>query len=177
MSDDVILDINGVNKAFPNVKALSDLSLQVRRGEVMAFVGENGAGKSTLLKILSGDYRADSGSVTLEGTDISRVDPLGARKAGFRLVRQEPEIVPHITAAENIFVGEYPLRGRGVVDFRAMRARTEERHLSHDPNYVAYALWMNDHGIFRALGRKIPFFRYRAPAGWEALPNPYEGIK
>ncbi len=71
MSND-ILEINGVSKAFPNVRALSNLSLSVGRGEVVTFVGENGAGKSTLLKILSGDYRADTGTVILDGEDISQ---------------------------------------------------------------------------------------------------------
>jgi L-arabinose transport system ATP-binding protein len=120
-----LLEIRDVNKAFPNVRALSDLSLTVERGEVVAFVGENGAGKSTLLKILSGDYRADSGTITLDGEDISHVDPLAAREAGFRVVRQEPEIVPYVTAAENIFLGEAPRRG-AVIDFAAMRRQTAE---------------------------------------------------
>jgi L-arabinose transport system ATP-binding protein len=118
-----ILEIIGVSKAFPNVRALSNLSLSVGRGEVVAFVGENGAGKSTLLKILSGDYRSDTGTITLDGQDISSVDPRGARQAGLRLVRQEPEIVPHVTAAENIFLGELPRRG-SVVDVGAMRQNT-----------------------------------------------------
>ena len=120
-----ILEISGVSKAFPNVRALSNLSLSVERGEVVAFVGENGAGKSTLLKILSGDYRADSGTVVLDGQDISHVDPKEAREAGLRVVRQEPEIVPHVTAAENIYLGEFPRRGN-VVDFREMRRRTAD---------------------------------------------------
>jgi L-arabinose transport system ATP-binding protein len=123
--NNAILEIAGVSKAFPNVRALSNLSLSVGRGEVVAFVGENGAGKSTLLKILSGDYRADTGTITLDGQDISSVDPRGARRAGLRLVRQEPEIVPHVTAAENIFLGELPRRG-GTVDMRAMRRNTVE---------------------------------------------------
>ncbi len=121
MTDTPVLDIRGVGKAFPNVRALSNLSFDVRRGEVMAFVGENGAGKSTLLKILSGDYQLDEGSVLLDGQEVSHASPLAARRAGFRLVRQEPEIVPHVSAAENIFVGELPQRG-GVVDFRQLRA-------------------------------------------------------
>jgi L-arabinose transport system ATP-binding protein len=120
-----ILEISRVSKAFPNVRALSNLSLSVERGEVMAVVGENGAGKSTLLKILSGDYRADVGSVTLDGNDISNADPKVAREAGFRLIRQEPEIVPHITAAENVFLGELPRRG-SIIDFGEMRRRTVE---------------------------------------------------
>ncbi|MDP1730496.1 MAG: sugar ABC transporter ATP-binding protein [Devosia sp.] len=121
MSDTPILEILGVGKAFPNVRALADLSFGVRRGEVMAFVGENGAGKSTLLKILAGDYRLDEGTVLLDGQEVSHVDPSQARKAGFRLVRQEPEIVPHVSAAENIYVGELPQK-RGVVDFEKLRA-------------------------------------------------------
>jgi ABC-type sugar transport system ATPase subunit len=121
MSDTPVLEIRGVGKSFPNVRALANLTFDVRGGEVMAFVGENGAGKSTLLKILSGDYQLDEGSVLLAGQEVSHVSPREARKAGFRLVRQEPEIVPHVSAAENIFVGELPQR-RGVVDFKTLRA-------------------------------------------------------
>ena len=129
MTDTPVVDIRGVGKAFPNVRALADLTFEVRRGEVMAFVGENGAGKSTLLKILSGDYQLDEGKVLLDGEETSHANPREAREAGFRLVRQEPEIVPHISAAENIFVGELPHR-RGVVDFARLhedaRALLEE---------------------------------------------------
>jgi L-arabinose transport system ATP-binding protein len=121
MTETPVVDIRGVGKAFPNVRALADLTFEVRRGEVMAFVGENGAGKSTLLKILSGDYQLDEGKVLLDGEETSHVNPLEARRAGFRLVRQEPEIVPHISAAENIFVGELPHK-RGIVDFDKLHA-------------------------------------------------------
>jgi len=80
MTDTPVVDIRGVGKAFPNVRALSDLTFDVRRGEVMAFVGENGAGKSTLLKILSGDYQLDEGKVLLDGEETSHVNPLEARQ-------------------------------------------------------------------------------------------------
>ncbi len=120
MSDNPVLDIRGVGKSFPGVRALANLTFDVRAGEVMAFVGENGAGKSTLLKILSGDYELDEGTVRLDGREVSHANPREAQRAGFRLVRQEPEIVPHISAAENIFVGELPQK-RGVVDFGALR--------------------------------------------------------
>ncbi|HVG47188.1 MAG TPA: sugar ABC transporter ATP-binding protein [Rubellimicrobium sp.] len=116
-----LLDVAHVGKSFPGVRALADVSLQVAPGEVVALVGENGAGKSTLLKILSGDYRLDEGTVSLGGQEVSHASPLEARHAGFRLVRQEPEIVPDISAAENVFVGEYPRRSLGRVDHRAMR--------------------------------------------------------
>ncbi len=117
-----LLSIKAVGKAFPNVKALTACDIDVLAGEVLAIVGENGAGKSTLLKILCGDYRLDDGSVHLDGRDVSHVTPLEAREAGFRLVRQEPEIVPHVSAAENIFIGEWP--GRGMrIDFPGMMSR------------------------------------------------------
>ncbi len=120
-----ILDIRSVGKSFPGVRALTALSMQVQRGEVVAFVGENGAGKSTLLKILCGDYTLDEGTMQLDGADVSHASPLAARKAGFRLVRQEPEIVPDISVAENIFIGEYPRRAMGRVDFAAMRTQVD----------------------------------------------------
>ncbi len=118
-----LLQVSRVGKAFPGVRALHDVSLAVAAGEVVALVGENGAGKSTLLKILSGNYRLDGGTVALDGTDLSAATPLQARRAGFRVVRQEPEIVPDIAAAENVFVGEYPTAALGRVDHAAMQAR------------------------------------------------------
>jgi len=121
-----ILDVRGVGKSFPGVKALSDVTMTVSKGEVVAFVGENGAGKSTLLKILCGDYQLDEGSVLLDGVEVSHATPLDARNAGFRLVRQEPEIVPDISVIENIFVGEYPHDRFGRVDFALMRWTTNE---------------------------------------------------
>ena len=124
-SEPPILTIDGVSKSFPNVKALTNLELEVRAGEVMAIVGENGAGKSTLLKILSGDYGFEEGVIKLGGVKVNHASPRDARRAGFRLVRQEPEIVPHISVAENIFVGEYPTKNFAV-DFGAMRRKTLE---------------------------------------------------
>ncbi len=90
-------------------------------------MGENGAGKSTLLKILSGDLRLDGGRILLGGAEMSQASPLEARAAGFRLVRQEPEIVPDASAAENVFAGEVPRRSFGRVDHRAMRDAMAER--------------------------------------------------
>lgn len=115
------LSIESVGKSFPGVKALADVSVDLNAGEVVAIVGENGAGKSTLLKILSGDYKLDEGRVLLGEVDLSGASPLEARDAGFRLVRQEPEIVPFTSVLENIFIGEMPRRTGGRVDFAAMR--------------------------------------------------------
>lgn len=121
-----ILRVNGLGKSFPGVKALSNVSMDVHRGEVVAFVGENGAGKSTFLKILCAEYSLDEGDIDLDGVKLNHCTPLGARDAGLRLVRQEPEIVADITVAENIFIGEYPRLSFGRVDFAGMRSTVEE---------------------------------------------------
>ncbi|MDX6573600.1 MAG: L-arabinose transport system ATP-binding protein, partial [Gaiellales bacterium] len=105
------LEIRGITKAFPNVQALTDISLDVHPGEILALMGENGAGKSTLLKILNGDYQPDSGSILLDGQPLSFSNPGDARVAGIRVIYQEPEIIPGVDVAENIYAGELPTRG------------------------------------------------------------------
>lgn len=124
--DSAILDVEGVGKSFPGVKALTDVTMAIGRGEVVAFVGENGAGKSTLLKILCGDYQLDEGIIKLDGVEVSHASPLDARDAGFRLIRQEPEIVPDISVAENIFIGEYLRKSGWRVDFAKMQNTINE---------------------------------------------------
>src|SRR3982074_1983662 len=116
------LEVRGVSKAFPNVQALRDVSLDVRPGEILALLGENGAGKSTLLKIINGDYQPDSGTLSLGGQPVKCTTPRDAQRAGVRVVYQEPEIVPGVAVAENIFLGELPHRGP-VIDFRGLEER------------------------------------------------------
>ncbi len=113
------LEIRGVSKSFPNVQALSDVSLDIRPGEILAFMGENGAGKSTLLKILNGDYSPDAGTLTLDGERLQLSGPRDSHRAGIRVIYQEPEIVPGVGVAENIWVGELPQRA-GFVDRRRL---------------------------------------------------------
>jgi len=120
-----VLEIRNVSKAFPNVQALDDVSLDVQPGEVLAFLGENGAGKSTLLKILSGDYRPDIGTLTIDGEELSFGNPREARAAGIRVIYQEPEIIPGVDVAENIYAGELPRRGP-FIDRRALNQRVDE---------------------------------------------------
>lgn len=125
MTSDNVLHVDNIEKSFPGVRALADFSMAVAPGEVVAVVGENGAGKSTLLKILCGDYHRDGGEVRIAGTEVTHPTPREMRSAGFRLVRQEPEIIPDISVTENIFVGEYPAR-HGRVDFPRMRRDTKD---------------------------------------------------
>jgi ABC-type sugar transport system ATPase subunit len=101
----VVLHAQDIGKKFGPVTALEGVSVELRAGEVTALMGENGAGKSTLLKILTGDYQPDSGSLLLFGEEVTFVEPKHSRQAGLRVIAQEPEIVPHVSVAENIFIG------------------------------------------------------------------------
>ncbi len=107
---DGIIEIRKISKAFPNVQALTDISLDILPGEILAFMGENGAGKSTLLKIINGDYQPDSGTISINGQIVAFSSPRDAHKAGIRVIYQEPEIIPGVDVAENIWVGELPKR-------------------------------------------------------------------
>ncbi|SEF36257.1 L-arabinose transport system ATP-binding protein [Amycolatopsis pretoriensis] len=106
------LAVEGIGKRFSGVTALDDVSLEFRSGEVLALMGENGAGKSTLLRVLSGDQGPDDGRLLLDGTEVTFDTPRAAMAAGVRVIYQEPEIIPHVSVAENVFVGELPAKGR-----------------------------------------------------------------
>jgi ABC-type sugar transport system ATPase subunit len=121
------LSLTAVSKGFDNVQALAAVDLEIAGGEVLALVGENGAGKSTLLRILNGDYRPDVGSLAIDGESVAFGAPGDAHAAGVRVIYQEPEIVPHVNVAENLFVGELPRRGGRVVDIGRLRRDAQEQ--------------------------------------------------
>jgi len=106
------LQMSSISKNFAGVKALSDVSLTVNAGEVLALVGENGAGKSTLLKIMGGTHLPDDGKIEIDGEQLSFADPHAARQRGIRVIHQEPEIIQHVSVAENVFVGGLREPGR-----------------------------------------------------------------
>ncbi len=112
----VVLDMRGISKTFPGVKALDNVNFDLVRGEVHALCGENGAGKSTLIKILCGAYRPDTGSITLEGTPITFHHPAEAQHNGISIIYQEFNLLPDRTIAQNIFLGREPMRGFRVDD-------------------------------------------------------------
>jgi len=107
--DEVVLKMGGICKEFPGVKALEDVSLEVRKGEVHVLLGENGAGKSTLVKVLTGVYKSDSGRIFLKGREIFVKNPREALDIGISMVYQELNLAMHMTVAENIFLGNEPL--------------------------------------------------------------------
>jgi ribose transport system ATP-binding protein len=112
-----ILDMRGIDKSFPGAHALRAVDLTVARGEVMGLVGENGAGKSTLVKILSGAYRRDAGEIRIAGEVVEPESPRHMIEFGVAVIYQEPSLAPHLTAAENIFMGRLPTTRIGLVDW------------------------------------------------------------
>ena len=115
------LEMRGISKTFPGVRALDRVHLQAWGGEVLALMGENGAGKSTLMKILSGAYQADpGGELLIDGIPAAIADPTAARRHGIATIYQELALAPNLTVAENIHLGAEPSRW-GRIDRRAMR--------------------------------------------------------
>src|SRR3954451_19469852 len=126
MSDPLLLDVRGVSKSFPGVKALEDMHLDLRGGAVLALVGENGAGKSTLMKLLSGIYTADQGEFFLNGERYEPASPKHALELGISIIHQEFNLMPDLTVAQNIFIGREP-RGAGFFTTeRRLNARARE---------------------------------------------------
>ena len=109
-----LLRMEGIYKSFPGVQALSDARFELRSGEVHALVGENGAGKSTLMKILGGIYHKDAGHIILEGNEVEITSPGMAQHLGISIIHQELNLMPHLTVAQNIFIGREP---RGKIPF------------------------------------------------------------
>ena len=114
VSDPPLLQMRGICKRFPGVVALDDVSFELERGEVHVLLGENGAGKSTLMKILSGACARDLGEILIDGQAVALESPREAQARGISTIYQEFNLVPHLSAAENIYLGREPLRGAGV---------------------------------------------------------------
>jgi len=119
------LRIERLAKSFPGVRALDDVSLSVRPGEIHALIGENGAGKSTLMKILAGIHPKDSGTIELDGASIDPRTPREAQALGISTVHQELSLAPNLTVAENIFVRREPTRW-DLIRWRELRRRADE---------------------------------------------------
>jgi ABC-type sugar transport system ATPase subunit len=112
--------MNHIKKEFPGVQALKDVSIQLRAGEVHALLGENGAGKSTLIKVLGGIYSADGGDIRIDGRPVAIGSVQDAHRNGISVIHQELVLVPHMTVAENIYLGREPVKAGRVVDYRKM---------------------------------------------------------
>ena len=109
----VLIQARRLDKSFPGVRALQDVSFELRAGEVHALMGENGAGKSTLMKILSGVYTKDGGEILLDGQAIDIKGPAQANALGICIIHQELHLMPHLTAAQNVYIGREPRKFGG----------------------------------------------------------------
>ncbi|KAI3489142.1 hypothetical protein L1887_46185 [Cichorium endivia] len=108
---DPYLSFRGIGKTFPGVNALTDISFDCYAGQVHALMGENGAGKSTLLKILSGNYAPTTGTLAIRGEEVAFADTTAALNAGVAIIYQELHLIPEMTVAENIYLGQLPHKG------------------------------------------------------------------
>lgn len=118
------LELRDVSKAFPGVKALERVSLDVEAGEIHALLGENGAGKSTLGKIIAGVYSRDAGEIALDGRPLGDIDEAEAGRLGIGIVHQEGSLVRTLSIADNVFAGRQPVRSFGRVDVASMVGRS-----------------------------------------------------
>lgn len=155
-----LLSIEHINKSFPGVRALNDVSLTFHSGEVHALLGENGAGKSTLIKVLTGIYAKDSGDITLDGRTVQIKNSLDAQSNGIRTVYQEINLIPTMTVAENLTLLDQPRR-LGMISWRSAESRAKEMlarvGLDIDPNslLVSHSIAVQQMvAIARALGSK-----------------------
>jgi ribose transport system ATP-binding protein len=136
--DDVILKMEEITKTFPGVRALDNARFELREGEVHALVGENGAGKSTLMKVFAGIYKKDAGRIFYRGKEVEIPNPRAAQQLGISMIHQELNLMPHLTVAQNIFIGREPRRGvKFILDEKAINEKTQQLlatlHLKLDP--------------------------------------------
>ena len=122
--DNVVLRAKGISKAFGGINALNDVSLEICASKVNAIVGENGAGKSTLMKILSGVYAEYEGQIVLDGREVAFANPAEAQESGIAIIHQELNLIPHLSVAENVFLGREFVSRAGLIDYRAMHRQT-----------------------------------------------------
>ena len=146
-----VLSLRGAAKTFGPVVALADGTVEIRRGEIHALVGENGAGKSTLVKILAGLYHPDAGAFEVDGERVAFRTVADSKAAGISVIYQEPTLFPDLTVAENIFIGRQPKGRAGLISRGAMRAAArslfDQLGVPIDPDRIAEGLSIADQQI------------------------------
>ena len=134
---EIVVSMKNIQKNFPGVHALDDAQIELKKGEVHGLVGENGAGKSTLMKVLTGIYEKDSGTVVVKGREVQYMSPGEALADGISMIHQELNLMPHLSVADNIYIGREPQKGL-VLDKKKTvemtRKLLESLNLDIDPN-------------------------------------------
>jgi len=126
MENEYVIEMKHITKHFGGVKALTEVSIKVKKGEVHALIGENGAGKSTLMKILAGAYQKDDGEIYLEGKAVKMQSPKEAKNLGIAVIYQEFMLAPDLTVAENIFIDKLT-EGKFLIDWKTLRDHAKEQ--------------------------------------------------
>ncbi len=168
-TDSAFLSFHGISKTFPGVQALQDISFDCRGGEVHALMGENGAGKSTLLKILSGSYQPSGGEIRIKGQPMSFQRTTDALDAGVAIIYQELHLVPEMSVAENIYLGQIPHK-HGLVNRKLMRfeagLQLKNLGMDIDPDmplkYLSLGQWQMVE-IAKALARNARIIAFDEP--------------
>ncbi|MBU3114737.1 sugar ABC transporter ATP-binding protein [Clostridium lacusfryxellense] len=135
---EIIVSMEGIEKSFPGVHALNQCKFELRAGEVHALIGENGAGKSTMVKIMTGVYRKDAGKIIYKGVEVDFQGPKEAQELGISIVHQELNLMPHLTIAQNIFIGRETIDGtKFLLNDKVINDKTQalfdRMHLNLDP--------------------------------------------
>lgn len=152
-SNESILSLNGIHKIFGGIHALSDVSFNLRAGEIHALVGENGAGKSTLIKIITGAYTPDQGTIEIDGVTYDGLNPSLSRDHGIGVVYQEFNILPELSVAENIFLETPPMGRFGLIDLKARSKKAYQllerlgAHKNIDPDQLVKNLTVGEQQI------------------------------
>ena len=134
------LECRNIRKEFPGVLALSDVSLQVRCGEIHALLGQNGAGKSTLVKVLTGVYQHDGGEILVDGKAVRMASAADAEANGIVIVHQDQQLVAQFDVTRNVFLGIERTGGAGLLNLSEMRAETEKALAKVGANFTADTL-------------------------------------
>jgi len=119
-TSDIVLEARGICKSFPGVQAVQDVDLVLRRGRLTALLGENGAGKSTLMNIIAGVFPPNAGKILVDGREVRIANPRDAQAHGIAMIFQELNLIPHLTVAENIFLGRETVNDLRLIDYPAM---------------------------------------------------------
>ena len=123
--NDNILEVRNITKYYPGVTAIDDMSLSFKKGEVHALMGENGAGKSTLIKIIAGAVIPDAGTIIFDGKNIEKMSTKVSKDLGISVIYQELMMIPALTVAENVFLGNKMLKGK-LISYKTMQEKSKE---------------------------------------------------
>src|SRR5271155_5736032 len=124
MAATALLEMRGISKGFPGVKALDNVILKIGRGEVVAICGENGAGKSTLMKILGGVYQPDAGEIFIDGQPVKIHGVNDSIRLGIAFIHQELNVLGNLDVAANVYLGREPKNALGLVNLKKIHANT-----------------------------------------------------